>query len=94
MPFQFQVLGVRYESRDTVISGQIISGEIGGPEFIKLPTASGQAFKFWMTGMQAPGPGFPIRPGHKGLVEISLSGHPPSRDIAFPCVGIAEGGSV
>jgi len=71
-----------------VISGHIMAGEIGILESVSvvLPTVSGQSFQFWVGGMQAPGPDWPIRVGHSGIVQLVLSGHPPNKDVRIPCI--------
>jgi len=90
MPFEFQVLSVAYEGSgedaNTVISGHIMTGELGILESVSvvLPTVSGQSFQFWVSGMQAPGPDWPIRVGHTGIVQLVLSGQAPTRTSAFP----------
>jgi hypothetical protein len=91
MPFQFQVLSVEYEHEDTVINGHVVAGEVGTPESVVLPTGGGQSYRFRIVGMQAPGPDWPIRVGHRGIVQLVLSGHPPGKDILVPCVAVADG---
>jgi hypothetical protein len=98
MPFEFEVQSVQYEGRgddaETVLVGLLIAGEIGGPESVVLPTASGQSFRFWMSGMEVEGDmQMPLRPGTARRIELALTGQPPKRDIVVPCTAVADGTS-
>jgi hypothetical protein len=99
MPFHFAAVGVRYDGgspddETTILTGHLVEGAIEGPESVLVPTASGATYRFWMTGLQAPGnpagPAWPLRPGG-GLIDLFLGGHPPEHDIAVPCTVVADG---
>ena len=98
MPFEFEVESVEYEGTgedaQTVLVGRLRAGEISGPESVVLPTRGGQAYRFWMCGMEVEGDmRMPLRPGAARRIELVLSGQPPRRDIVVPCTAVADGAS-
>lgn len=93
MAFRLRVTKVEYDRfGETVLTGVLESGQIGGGDVIRIPTAAGNSFQSAVTSMEGPGPDPPpFRAEKIGKVTliVGVEGAPPKHNIAVPC--IAEG---
>jgi len=93
MAFRLRVTAVEYDSfGETVLTGVLESGQIGGGDSISVPTASGTSFRSVVSSMEGPGPDPPpFRADKIGMAPliVGVAGTPPKKDIVVPCV--AEG---
>jgi hypothetical protein len=92
MTFRLRVRAVEYDTfGETVLTGALESGQIGGGDSISVPTASG-TFRSVVSGMEGPGPDPPpFRADKIGMATliVGVEGTPPKKDVVVPCV--AEG---
>src|SRR5438445_13335212 len=93
MSFRLRVSAVEYDSfGETVLTGVLESGQIGGGDPIRIPTASGTSFKSVVASMEGPGPDPPpFRADKIGKAThiVGLDGTPPKEDVVVAC--FAEG---
>jgi len=93
MGFRLRVTAVEYDRfGETVLSGVLESGQIGGGDPICIPTASGTSFRSVVTSMEGPGPEPPPFRADKigkATLIVGVEGTPPKKDVVIPCV--AEG---
>jgi hypothetical protein len=93
MAFRFRVKAVEYDTfGETVLTGVLESGQIGGGDSISVPTASGTSFRSVVSSMEGPGPDPPpFRADKIGMATliVGVEGTPPKKDVVVPCV--AEG---
>ena len=93
MTFRFRVTAVEYEAGfgETVLIGELESGQLAGGAHIRIPTASG-TFASTVVSMEGPGPDPPPYQAEKvrgAKLYVGVYGHPPGHDIQVPC--LAEG---
>ncbi len=93
MAFRFRVTAVEYDRfGQTVVTGQLESGQIGGGDPIRVPTVSGTKFQSVVASMEGPGPDPPPFRADKigkATLIVGVEGTPPNKNVAVPCV--AEG---
>jgi len=93
MAFRLRVTAVEYDSfGETVLTGVLESGQIGGGDSISVPTASGTSFRSVISSMEGPGPDPPPFRADKigtATLIVGVEGTPPRKDVVVPCV--AEG---
>jgi hypothetical protein len=93
MTFRLRVSAVEYgRFGETVLVGQLESGQIGGGDPIRVPTAGGTTFQSFVNSMEGPGPDPPPFRADKignATLYVGVEGTPPKKDVAVPCV--AEG---
>jgi hypothetical protein len=92
MPFTFRVDKVEYEEPgNTVLTGYLQSGELTGPEFVMVPTASGQPFESQIIAMEVKGPmAMPLPASQGSEIQLVLHGHPPGKDVTPSCIATAR----
>ena len=94
MAFRLRVIAVEYDSfGETVLTGVLEAGQIGGGDAILVPTANGTPFQSVVASMEGPGPEPPFRAEKVGnaTLIVGVAGTPPKKDVVVPCV--AEGSS-
>ena len=77
---------------ETVLTGVLESGQIGGGDPICIPTGSGPSFQSFVASMEGPGPDpppFRAEKIGKATLIVGVEGTPLKKDVAVPCV--AEG---
>jgi hypothetical protein len=93
MAFRLRVTAIEYDSfGETVLTGVLESGQIGGGDPIRIPTKSGTTFQSVVASMEGPGPEPPPFRADKigkAPIIVGIEGTPPNRDVIVPCV--AEG---
>jgi hypothetical protein len=93
MTFRLRVKAVKYDTfGETVLTGVLESGQIGGGDSISVPTASGTSFRSVVSSIEGPGPDLPpFRADKIGTAKliVGVEGTPPKKDVIVPCV--AEG---
>ena len=90
MAFRLRVTAVEYDSYgETVLTGHLESGQIGGGDSIRVPTGSGISFQSVIASMEGPGPDPPPfradKIGNATLI-VGVEGTPPMKDVIVPCL--------
>ncbi len=93
MAFRLRVTAVEYDSfGETVLTGVLESGQIGGGDPIRVPTASATSFQSVVASMEGPSPDPPPFRADiigKATLIVGVEGTPAKKDVVVPCV--AEG---
>src|SRR5262245_21543308 len=88
MAFRLRVTAIKYDTfGETVLTGLLESGQIGGGDSISLPTASGTLFRSVVSSMEGPGPDPPpFRADKIGMAPlvVGVEGAPAKKDVIVP----------